>query len=119
MRQEQLKGSGWVSMYPSYVDKERSIKDGRRVKVECACTPGLGILSSIGENPSTMDVMNACAKLGLDCLLEVVFLVDVKMQPKRYPKAWWVFGRCRIRLHNADGSPCNTTINSRFTLCIG
>ena len=33
VRQEQLKGSGWVSMYPSYVDKERSIKDGRRVKV--------------------------------------------------------------------------------------
>ena len=37
VRQEQLKGSGWVSMYPSYVDKERSIKDGRRVNAECAC----------------------------------------------------------------------------------
>ncbi|KNB42213.1 hypothetical protein JH06_4201 [Blastocystis sp. subtype 4] len=93
-------------MYPSYVDKERSIKDGRRVKVECACMIVTGTVNNIGENPSTMDVMNACTKLGLDCLLE----------PKRYPKAWWVFGRCRIRLHNPDGSPCNTTINSRKEL---
>ena len=73
VRQEQLKGSGWVSMYPSYVDKERSIKDGRRVKVECACMIVTGTVNNIGENPSTMDVMNACTKLGLDCLLEVGF----------------------------------------------
>ena len=28
----------------------------------------------IGENPSLMDVMNACSKLGLDCLAEVGFV---------------------------------------------
>ena len=37
VKQEQLKGTGWVSMYPSYVDKEMSVKDGRRVTVDCAC----------------------------------------------------------------------------------
>lgn len=39
VKQEQLKGSGWVSMYPSYVDKEMSVKDGRRVRSDCACIP--------------------------------------------------------------------------------
>ncbi|KAK8799754.1 hypothetical protein WA588_002579 [Blastocystis sp. NMH] len=82
-------------MYPSYLDKNMSVKDGRRVPSDCAC-----------ENPSLMDVMNACSKLGLDCLAE----------PKRYPKRWWVMGRCRIRIHNADGSPCITNINNRKDL---
>ena len=34
---DQLKGTGWVIMYPSYIDKSMSIKDGRKVKAEYAC----------------------------------------------------------------------------------
>ena len=34
---DQLKGTGWVSMYPSYLDKSMSVKDGRRVTTEFAC----------------------------------------------------------------------------------
>lgn len=34
---EQLQGSGWVVMYPSYIDKTMSLKDGRKVKAEYAC----------------------------------------------------------------------------------
>ena len=35
---DQLKGSGWVVMYPSYIDKSMSAKDGRKVTMEYACT---------------------------------------------------------------------------------
>ena len=35
---DQLKGAGWVVMYPSYIDKEMSVKDGRRVTKDVACT---------------------------------------------------------------------------------
>lgn len=75
VKQEQLKGTGWVSMYPSYVDKEMSVKDGRRVTVDCACIHSLSLLILLGENPSLMDVVNACTKLGLDCLAEVILLL--------------------------------------------
>lgn len=34
---DQLQGSGWVVMYPSYIDKSMSLKDGRKVKAENAC----------------------------------------------------------------------------------
>ena len=39
---DQLKGSGWVVMYPSYIDKEMSVKDGRKVNSEIACMEFLG-----------------------------------------------------------------------------
>ena len=35
---DQLKGSGWVVMYPSYIDKGMSSKEGRNVTMEYACT---------------------------------------------------------------------------------
>lgn len=71
----------------------------------------------IGEEPSVRDVGNACMKLGLQCLVEVVnYFILLIIQNKRYPKRWWVPGRCRIRIHNADGSPCNTLVNSRIKL---
>lgn len=43
------------------------------------------------------------------------------MQNKQYPRAWWVPGRLRVQLKNADGTPVNPEIpNSewlRHTLC--
>ncbi|CBK24724.2 uncharacterized protein [Blastocystis hominis] len=82
-------------MYPSYIDSSMSVKDGRKVRADLSC-----------ENPTVQEVAKACIQLGLDCLIE----------PKRYPKKWWVPGRCRIRIHNADGSPCNKSVNSRKEL---
>lgn len=34
---DQLRGSGWVVMYPSYIDSSMSVKDGRKVRAEYAC----------------------------------------------------------------------------------
>lgn len=34
---DQLKGTGWVVMYPSYIDSSMSVKDGRKVKAEYSC----------------------------------------------------------------------------------
>lgn len=34
---DQLKGSGWVVMYPSYIDSSMSVKDGRKVRADLSC----------------------------------------------------------------------------------
>lgn len=34
---DQLKGTGWVVMYPSYIDSSMSVKDGRKVRADLSC----------------------------------------------------------------------------------
>lgn len=35
---------------------------------------------------------------------------ELPLQNKHYPRAWWIPGRLRVQLKNADGTPVNPEI---------
>ena len=65
-------------LYPVYFDVNRSRAEGRRVGKELAV-----------ENPMAREVVNACARLGLDTLFE---------PSKIHPKDWANPGRVKVKL---------------------
>ena len=91
------KDSGWVSVYPLYLDAKRSIQDGRRVPKEKAC-----------EVVSSMHIFEACKTLGLDRAFE----------PRiRHPRDWLRFGRVRVRLYDKETkAPVSDDMNTRKKL---
>lgn len=50
----------WVCVYPVYLDRQRSIEEGRKVAKETAI-----------ENPTAREMAFACQKLKLHCVIEV------------------------------------------------
>eukprot|EP00939_MAST-03C_sp_MAST-3C-sp1_P004789 g4789.t1 len=76
------KGSGWVAVYPVYLDKKRTVKDGRRVPKEKAC-----------DVVSSMHIFEACKILKLDRAFE----------PRvRHPRDWNRWGRVRVKLFREE-----------------
>lgn len=52
--------SRWVVIYPSYLDKKKTVAEGRRVPLDVAV-----------ENPSLTEIYNCVKKLGFDSVQEV------------------------------------------------
>lgn len=52
--------SRWVIIYPSYLDKKKTVAEGRRVPQNIAV-----------DNPSLTEIYNCVKKLGFQCVQEV------------------------------------------------
>ncbi|MES1909168.1 MAG: hypothetical protein MHM6MM_001958 [Cercozoa sp. M6MM] len=82
-------------LYPAYFDKNRSIKQGRRVSKELAV-----------KHPTAHDIAEAAAQLGLPVLLE----------RKQHPKDHWSVGRARVMLLDEQMRPAKPDIATKEEL---
>lgn len=82
-------------IYPVYFDKNRSRQEGRRVGIKGAV-----------ENPLAREISTACAKLGLETLLE---------PDKFHPKDWSNPGRVKVRVKGGRSSVKNS--KHHFFIC--
>jgi len=84
-------------VYPLYVTKGKSVREGRKVNAEIAV-----------ENPSAQEILEVCEHLGLKAELETY---------KCHPKDWGVFGRVRVDLKDPETKAClHDTIRTRKQL---
>ena len=72
-----------MCVYPPYLDRNRTIKEGRRVRKEDGV-----------EHPHVLEMRDACERgLGLAC----------EVEDKAYSRDFWCRGRLRIDWKTADG----------------
>eukprot|EP00941_MAST-03F_sp_MAST-3F-sp1_P001715 g1715.t1 len=89
------KGSGWVCVYPVYINKDRTLAKGRKVSKEYACS-----------NPTAGQIAEVADKLNLPAKI---------MRYKRHPRDPFTFGRVHIQLWQ-NGAFVHDTIQSRKAL---
>ena len=95
-KDEDLDMSKWVCVYPCYIDKMRSMSQGRRVPRDCAV-----------ERPNVIEIKDSCQHLGLACLVE----------DKRHPADFFSRGRVRVMLSRPDnGEPISKDVANRKQL---
>ena len=95
-KDEDLDMSKWVCVYPCYIDKMRSMSQGRRVPRECAV-----------ERPNVIEIKDSCQHLGLACLVE----------DKSHPADFFSRGRVRVMLRRPDnGEPISKDVANRKQL---
>ncbi|CAI2322612.1 unnamed protein product [Caenorhabditis sp. 36 PRJEB53466] len=79
----------WVVIYPSYIDKKKTAKQGRRIAKALAV-----------ENPTSVEIHDVLAAIGFNPLLE-----RNKCYPREGDREPEVQGRVRVQLNNDDGTP--------------
>ena len=87
----------WICLYPLYLDKGKSERQGRRVSKSLAV-----------ENPNVLEINDSCKHLKLLSAIE----------NKRHPRDFFSRGRVRVQLKKEDGTPCNPAIRTRKQLMI-
>eukprot|EP01054_Gregarina_sp_Poly1_P000006 Gregarina_sp_Poly_1__5@NODE_1001_length_5410_cov_144_854950_g702_i0_p3_GENE_NODE_1001_length_5410_cov_144_854950_g702_i0NODE_1001_length_5410_cov_144_854950_g702_i0_p3_ORF_typecomplete_len190_score27_24SRP19/PF01922_17/4_6e26_NODE_1001_length_5410_cov_144_854950_g702_i032773846 len=88
----------WCIVYPHYIDAQRTVKQGRRLKKELAI-----------QNPTAQGVAQACSTLQLRWVLE----------DKCYPRDFLLRGRVRVELFQDPSNkaiPVNHAIPNKFVL---
>lgn len=85
-------------IYPAYLNKNLTVAAGRRIPQGKACA-----------DPNIKEICDCCTG---------VLKLRAEYEFKHYPRQWWVPGRVRVHLFNADGTPCNPQIPDRKTLFI-
>lgn len=88
-------GSGWVCIYPVYIDASRSLKGGRRVAKEHCCL-----------RPTARQIAEVANALHLPVFID---------GRKRHPHDCFTYGRCHIRLQR-DGRDVHPKIKTRKDL---
>mmetsp|Transcript_105985 Transcript_105985/g.147763 ORF Transcript_105985/g.147763 Transcript_105985/m.147763 type:complete len:115 (-) Transcript_105985:106-450(-) len=83
----------WKSIYPAYLDKNKTVKEGRRVPKE------KGV-----ERPTVQEIGEICQ------YYELKFHIEVR---KAYPKDWINPGRVKILFKDEDGKVFNDTVPSK------
>uniref|UniRef100_A0A7S0RQN6 Signal recognition particle 19 kDa protein n=1 Tax=Chlamydomonas leiostraca TaxID=1034604 RepID=A0A7S0RQN6_9CHLO len=86
-----------VIIYPSYLDSTKTVAEGRAIPKEQACI-----------TPFVQEMLESCKQLK----------IPAEIENKHYPRAWWVPGRLRVQLKNADGTPTVPEIPNKRTLMI-
>ena len=89
-----------VCIYPAYINKKKSVAEGRRIAKEVAV-----------ENPLTSEILAVCRDAKLNTLPE----------DKVYPRELYKYdpafrGRVKVLLKNADGTLCNEKLPDRKAL---
>ncbi|CAL2029889.1 unnamed protein product [Caenorhabditis brenneri] len=79
----------WVVIYPAYIDKKKTTKQGRRISKLLAV-----------ENPTSVEIHDVLAAVGFNPLLE-----RTKCYPRDGERDYEVQGRVRFQLKNDDGTP--------------
>uniref|UniRef100_A0A1I7T0V9 Signal recognition particle 19 kDa protein n=1 Tax=Caenorhabditis tropicalis TaxID=1561998 RepID=A0A1I7T0V9_9PELO len=79
----------WVVIYPAYIDKKKTAKQGRRISKLLAV-----------ENPTSVEIHDVLAAVGFNPLLEAT-----KFYPRDGERDSDVQGRVRVQLKNDDGTP--------------
>ena len=92
---EAVKGSGYVTIYPVYINRLMTLAQGRRIGKENCC-----------DNPSIINIAECCARLQLPYVIE---------QRKRHPRDWAHWGRARVQLKKND-EYLNSELKSRKDL---
>uniref|UniRef100_A0A7S0YF51 Signal recognition particle 19 kDa protein n=1 Tax=Polytomella parva TaxID=51329 RepID=A0A7S0YF51_9CHLO len=86
-----------IILYPHYITSGKTVAEGRRIPSNLACS-----------NPNVIEMYECCRALSIPCQIE----------GKTYPRDWFIKGRLRVQLFNADGTPVNPTIPTRRDLMI-
>jgi len=60
MSAKKVDTSKWTIIYPAYINKKKTIDDGRRIPLDVAC-----------ENPSLSEMERVVKHLGFECIAEV------------------------------------------------
>ncbi|KAF8068165.1 unsaturated glucuronyl hydrolase [Scenedesmus sp. PABB004] len=94
-----------VIVYPDYINATRTVAQGRRIPADKAC-----------DTPTLPEMLDVCAK---------ALHLPAEIEAKRYPRNWCVemgkevcFGRLRVQLKNADGTPVNPDVPNRRELLL-
>ncbi|CAI5440221.1 unnamed protein product [Caenorhabditis angaria] len=90
----------WVVVYPAYIDKKLSTKQGRRISKLLAV-----------ENPTSVEIHDVLAANGMNPLLE-----RNKMYPRCGDREPETQGRVRVQIKNDDGSAKNAQFSSRDSI---
>ncbi|EWM27860.1 signal recognition particle 19 kda [Nannochloropsis gaditana] len=99
--QEQLleDSKTFVTVWPNYLDAEKTLFQGRRIPKEKAC-----------PNPSVHDISDLLVQWELAHIVE---------QHKRYPRDWLSYGRVRVELKDPiTGAPLHPDFPSRRALLL-
>ncbi|KAJ3276720.1 hypothetical protein HDV01_002773 [Terramyces sp. JEL0728] len=88
----------WISLYPVYINCEKSLKQGRRIPSEFAV-----------KDPATIYMGQAAKLLGYNVALEL---------NKRHPRDPFTFGRLRLQFKNDSGAPFISDITNKRELLI-
>ncbi|EFO84907.1 hypothetical protein GCK72_001239 [Caenorhabditis remanei] len=79
----------WVVIYPAYIDKKKTTKQGRKISKLLAV-----------DNPTSAEIHDVLAAVGFNPLLE-----RTKCYPRDGDRDFEVQGRVRVQLKNDDGTP--------------
>merc|ERR1712070_72804 len=89
-------GCGWVTVYPVYLDKNKTKVQGRKVTLDVAC-----------PIVSASHIFEACKRLKLGRVLE----------PRaQHPRDWGRWGRVRVQIKTPEGTLCDPDIKTRKDL---
>lgn len=87
-----------VCIYPSYINSQCSVQQGRRIPKHLAC-----------EQPNVVEIKDVLEKsLKLPCAVE----------DKSYPRDFWQRGRVRVTLRKEDGTPLAKEFPTKKALMI-
>ena len=79
----------WQCIYPNYIDKSKSVKQGRRISV-CKAV----------DRPTLGEIVEALQVLGIPYVIE----------NKAYPRDWLIRGRVRMNLSSVSDESMNTSM---------
>ena len=97
-RMDESQVKHWQVIYPSYINKRISVREGRRVKKDIAV-----------PNPTIVEIAQACKFLELKCCIE---------PHKGYPKDVLKRGRVRVLFKDNDGSMQHDTLLTKSALLL-
>ncbi|CEL94010.1 unnamed protein product [Vitrella brassicaformis CCMP3155] len=89
--------SRWNIIYPNYIDKKKTLPEGRRIP-----------LANAVETPKLQEMVEICKHLG----------VEHKPELKQYPRDWMVVGRIRFRLTKPDNTLWNPEVPTKKALML-
>ncbi|KAG5190150.1 signal recognition particle, SRP19 subunit [Tribonema minus] len=92
----EVDASKWIVVWPNYIDKAKTIAQGRRVAKEFAC-----------DIPIVIELGAICQAFNLWYALEPF---------KGYPREPYVLGRVRVRVTMPDGTPAHPDIPDKVAL---
>ncbi|KJH41071.1 SRP19 protein [Dictyocaulus viviparus] len=105
----------WVVIYPTYIDSKKSLQQGRKIPKGLA-----SLLWRLAvENPTSTEIHDVLAAVGLNPLLEVQFFCVIKrgkLHPREQDREPEKLGRVRVMLKNDDGTLNNKDFPNRVAL---
>lgn len=84
-QQPLINSKGWAIIYPLYMDKTKSIQQGRRIPKQFAL-----------DKPKASDIYICCKQLGLECVLE---------NNKKHPRDQFTEGRVKVQFYDSNSKP--------------